>query len=970
MALNDILTAFSGYTRPGLPADPTGAPDISELRYLQLDGVAPETEGTLTADAQLVLILVEPRLFATLTDAPLAAQDLAQRLLRYRDDLQAEGFEARLVEARVYGSEPGQTRHRDGRTVLAMREFLRAVKARYAHLRAAILVGSFPEALWVDQSPWVHGAFDGETVRGVDVGGRRVLAIEPGIAAYRAEIVLADLDGHWENLYHEGRESLPSLKVLLDGLPIAAVGDGTRLAAPESHWEIGTREFEDFFLTVDADLDWPTAPTGNLDIELRRWRLHPEVGEPSAATNPIAIPDLHVSRINARHVATVPSAAIQDASGRGLIDANGLPAAIAPTSAPPEPNAFWVRDPAFERRLLVEYFDRNHAYRNGAWDEEPLRFGVFSHGFSPDALTAILREAAPGIGEIALDDDHSTIAQFVQSLHRPMVLRGIDAHAMDQATLVGTSKPDALAAACGGAPHAWRPENDVLYPRFEDDSCWIEFKVLLSAWAYGMDEVGPCFYMHAGCDVNTPGYSDIVPYNDDGATPYGMFQMAESMLFFGNGLGVMSRSKVFNDRPAGFGEAFGAGRFGDGWANTFRVASMTGPYTTDDSPNEKITYTWSIIGDATLQLRTARGSAARVAPARSDPAAFDDPRRGVVRVVYAGDGQIHELYRADQATWGYGDPGQLAHPEGIAAGGQPSTMLTESGSTARILYRTEGRRIGELSLRDGDWAFGIPSAVAPLAAGDPVAYVDGDVDRVVYVADDASVLELYLTAGAAAWGLGNLSEAAGAPGARPGIAACAEMLASGGSAACVVQVAADGLLHALRIVDGAWRHQEVGRQSGAPPVPADARPFVYCVGNVLRVLYRGDDRHLHEVWWSDDRWNHADLTQAAHSPFDVAGDPCAIASAGEAVARVYHRTAAGSLVELALLPSQRWSATDLGALTGAPVAVGNPVAVIRHRDGEPDCLRVVYRGDGGYLHALVLPPCGEWSCAPLATVVG
>jgi len=976
MALIDLLNAFSNYSHPNFPAPAPGDADIAQLRYLQVNGTPVEEEGTIAGDAALVLVLVEPRLLADLPGAPLAAADLASRLVRYRDDLQAEGFVARLVEARVYGSGPGQTQHRDGRTVLALREFLRAAKAQFPRLRAAILVGSFPEALWVDQSPWVHQAFDGESVRGVDVSGRRVLGIEPGIAAYRTEIVLADLSGHWENLYHPGPEALPSLKVLLDGLPIGTVGDGTVLAAPQSHWELTSRTFEDFFLTLDADLTWPITTEGDLDVQLRRCRLSPEVGEAAAASNPISIPDIQVSRINARHIAVVPDRAIQDAAGRGLVDGGSVPRAIVPTSAPPGPNSFWVRDAAFERRLMTEYFDRNHAYRRGAWDEEPLRFGVFAHAFGPEAIADIFRSTSANLAELKLDCDHGTLAQFMQSLHRPMALRGIDAHAQDQGTLLGESKADELAAACGGRPHHWTWENDVLFPRFDERTSLLEFGTLRSAHACAAPDVGPGFYMHAGCDVNTPGYADLVPYNAEAPEPgpYGMFQMAESLLFFGNGLGVMSRSKVFNDRPIGFGEAFGAGRFGDGWTNTFVHASMATPYTVETAPNEKITYTWSIIGDATLQLRTARGASARVAIAAQDPTAYDDPRRGAVRVVYPGAAQIHELYRPDHQGWAYGNPGEFAHREGIAAGARPWGYVTEEGATARVVYRTEGRRIGELSLQRGDWTFGVPCPTAPAAAGDPVGYVAGGADRVVYVTDDASVQELYLTGGAPSWLTANLSAAAGAPPASVAIGACAELTVVDGAAVsspCVVYAGRDDKrLHALRIVAGRWQHQDLTAESSAPLIPADARPFAYVAAGSLRVLFRGADRHLHEVWWADGSWNHADLSQRANSPFDVAGDPHAISSDGTAAARVYHRTASGALIEIALLESQRWSATDLSAGTGAPTAVGNPFAVRTLRAGAPECVRVAYRGEGGRLHALVLLACGEWSWVPLAADVG
>ena len=844
MSLLNILTAFSNYTRPG---PPRSDPDIADLRYMRVDGAPFETEGVIPSGAALVLVLVEPRLFATLPGTSPGAQTLAQRLLQYRDDLQSEGFVARLIEARVYGTQPGQTQHRDGRTVLAIRDFLRAVKTQYAQLRAVILVGSFPEALWVDQSPWVHSAFDGDMIRGRVVSGRRVLSIVPGIGAYRTDIVLADLNGHWETLYHEERTTLRSLKVLMEDPPIATVGNGSRITAPEANWEITEPDFVDFFHTMDADMTWPTnIHNGRLDIQLVNWRSHPESGETTALSNPIAIPDIHVSRINARHIALVPSGAVHDAAGNQVIGGDGLPTAILPSAPPPDQNAFWVRDPSFERKLLVEYFDRNHAYRRGAWDEEPLRFGVTAFAFGTDRLAGLLRNTTPGIAQDGREV--SSIAQFAQSLRRPMALRGLDAHGGNQAIALGPSTADELAAACGGRPHWWTFENEVLFPRFNEQEIGLHFWTLRTAYAYSRNTTGPCFYLATSCEINAPAFSDLVPYNAEGATPYGMFQMAESLMFFGNGLAVMSRSKVFNDAPDGFCEAFGSGRFGDGWARTFALSSGR-RLAIENAADEKIVYSWGMIGDATLQLRAGHGISSRVAAATGDPTGFDDPSRGV-RVIYPGARQIHELYRLNGGTWGYGDPGQTTRREGISPDGRPSGLVTDAGSTVRLLYRTEGRRIGELALRGSDWYYGIPLPAAPLAAGDPVAYVDGTVIRVPYVADDGGVRELYLTAGASAWQIGTLSRDTGAPPARPAISACVELVDAAGSTtsrACVVFAGSDGSLHALRILDGGWRHQELTMASGAPPIPADAKPFVYFWDGHLRVLYRGADKHVHEV---------------------------------------------------------------------------------------------------------------------------
>jgi hypothetical protein len=84
-----------------------------------------------------VIVLIENRLIAenNLSGTPLTKGDLISRLETYRFDLYKDGFTPRFVVTSVYNG----TVHQDGRTVLAIREFFRAIKAEYPNFAGECL---------------------------------------------------------------------------------------------------------------------------------------------------------------------------------------------------------------------------------------------------------------------------------------------------------------------------------------------------------------------------------------------------------------------------------------------------------------------------------------------------------------------------------------------------------------------------------------------------------------------------------------------------------------------------------------------------------------------------------------------------------------------------------------------------------------------------------------------------------------
>ena len=88
---------------------------------------------------------------------------------------------------------------------------------------------------------------------------------------------------------------------------------------------------------------------------------------------------------------------------------------------------------------------------------------------------------------------------------------------------------------------------------------------------------------------------------------YGVRQGAEALLFFGNGLALVGRSKVFYDEPRGFTDALREGAtFGAAWARYFDVESRAGSWgEVGGDIGRKRAYFWSVLGDWSLKLHPA-----------------------------------------------------------------------------------------------------------------------------------------------------------------------------------------------------------------------------------------------------------------------------------------------------------------------------------------------------------------------------
>lgn len=589
-ALQNVLNQFSPYDMDG-----DGVNEIDSFELASFESAFEVIPG----NARLVLVLVEPRLLASIAGSPISGSDVMHRLQRFKGDLEAEGYVARVVWTSVYAGNA----HQDGRTVLALRQFLKTVRGTYNNLQGAVLIGSFPEPMLARRWLWQRTAGDA----GITIGGTKLpkgteyLRIVPEIVAERADLVLADLDGDWPSTYQKGPMSIESIVAKPD-VPAGSAWYQNNALLTCTHYDRTNVSFQDFFWIQDDNyVAWLEA--GKLKIRIFTDQLHPEMNNQDLSlANPLARPDIFVSRINPLHIAVNPDAKFLDGQGKPQSVFSATPVDLGI-------KAFWKRDSVLERRILVDYLDRNHAYRVGGYSHLPFRTAAVGKDLSATGMNNMLLKASSDFGASVIVEDASLLA-YVNWLKQSGSYRGITAHSNAWNSTFGDNyNLGALEAAVGGQPWRWKKQgNTNLYePSLADQGGGADLYLHRTLWENGvLQGTGGRLYLHNGCQANSPERAAGWPYNNEF---YGTFQNVEGVLFYLNGVALAARAKVFYDTPRGFSEALGAherAHFGNGWRAYFDEEGKDAGLVTAVADNKRC-YTWSVLGDWSVRLRYRNG---------------------------------------------------------------------------------------------------------------------------------------------------------------------------------------------------------------------------------------------------------------------------------------------------------------------------------------------------------------------------
>lgn len=577
--LEDVVKAFAPFDLDG-----DGRAEVRELRWREERG---------QAGKPLVVVLVERRLWRPESTLPAATKGLDQEslrlpLLQFVRDIAEEGRHVLLLTIDVHAGPP----HQDGRTVLAMRRLLQRMHA-VAPMQAAVLVGHFPDAMLVRTCNWRRNEALQLPGRGgkpvaIDANTTNVRAV-PEVVAHRCDLVLADLDGDWERCYVPGPSTLRSAWASF-GATVPERGGACQAL------QVGEIAVADVFHVRDGRaIADPDAFMLHLDPNDRD---HEVAVADRQSFNPMALPDIAVSRIDARGLGWWPEAAVE-------LDADDAlqPREREVTAGPPRWSAFAAQ----ETGQLVRYFERNHRFRTSTRRAaEHHRPASISHELGSGF--AALRAADPAWADFAEPgyDVHTgaDLLELFRWLQRPAVLRTLRAHSDPWGAAFAATDPDALQRELG-LPWHWVKDGERFVPSWRDHRSGRADHVFWRAVGAKEPAGGPFLLLHTGCEALSPPRSDL-PYDDP---EYGKLGHAEAILFFSECVAMLGRAKVFYDEPREFAEVLGkGGTIGDAWKRYFELESQATNWDeVGGDIGRKRAYFWSIVGDCTLRLPKPAG---------------------------------------------------------------------------------------------------------------------------------------------------------------------------------------------------------------------------------------------------------------------------------------------------------------------------------------------------------------------------
>jgi hypothetical protein len=319
------------------------------------------------------------------------------------------------------------------------------------------------------------------------------------------------------------------------------------------------------------------------------------------------------------------------------------------------------------------------------------------------------------------------------------------------------------------------------------------------------------------------------------------------------------------------------------------------------------------------------------------------------RPVIAGDYTLFgEILGVEPSPLGYTALRRSAEFGTPPAVGAPAACFVAPLGVRNIVYRDTDGRLHEL-WQDVAGLTGTANLTevigGPTASGNPFLYVDTVAGQllVLYRGTDGHVHCLYTG------GHDDLSGAAGAPN------AVGDPVGTFNSATNINHVAyrgVDGQLHVLYWTAAEDRPHYEGplRDSlgQAPPPAGDPSMFFDGRGTNL-VVYRGNDHHIHSIYWSTDEAGHDALSGFAGTP-TANGEPVAHYIPELDLTQIIYRGNDDRLYEIysaGEAPAQGWDLTAW--VPGAPLADSDPAVYYMPADNSS---HVIYRSSDNHLHEL------------------
>jgi hypothetical protein len=296
-------------------------------------------------------------------------------------------------------------------------------------------------------------------------------------------------------------------------------------------------------------------------------------------------------------------------------------------------------------------------------------------------------------------------------------------------------------------------------------------------------------------------------------------------------------------------------------------------------------------------------------------AAYVFAAQGTQHVFYGGqnDANIHELWW-DSSGWHHHDISAATGANGPTE--RLSAYLFLGQGTQHVNYLGQDNHIHELLWDSNGWHHNDLTAItgAPLPpsvagsiryGGGPTGYgfTAQGTQHVVYRGQDGHVYELWWDING--WHYNNLTAATGAP---------------------------------LTVQDGTGGGDPTG--------------YVFDAQGTQHVLYVGNDKHIHELWWDSNGWHHNDLTAVTGAPLG-GGHLTGYVFAAQPTQHVFYQDTNGLIHEL-WWDIKGWHHNDISAEAPHPGSQTSPAGYVFIAQGTQ---HVIYEGyNDGHMYELYWVP--------------
>jgi hypothetical protein len=352
-----------------------------------------------------------------------------------------------------------------------------------------------------------------------------------------------------------------------------------------------------------------------------------------------------------------------------------------------------------------------------------------------------------------------------------------------------------------------------------------------------------------------------------------------------------------------------------------------------------------------------------------------------------------EKYRASsQPLWS--GPLMAGNCVSVGDGAQPGGGIVALSEDRQVFYVGSNQHIHQAWFRDNEWKHadltdvigqgrpsqGGPAKDAALKAG--VAALS-EARQVFYVGTDQHIHVLWY--GDNEWKHADLTDVIRKGGPSQGGPAKDAALEAGVAALSearqVFYVGTDQHIHVLWYGDNEWKHADLtdvirqgGPSQGGPAQDAALEAGIVALSEDRQVFYVGSDRHIHQLWYRDNEWKHADLTKGTYGAIGFPRGPARDAAPGSGIAavrnprQVFYVGDDHHVHQLSVGQNNRWQYTDVTSVVSEERPAPN-AAFGRGLAALPDLRQVFYVGDDHHVHRLWLPK-NEWKHFDLMTLAG